>query len=462
MEFGITVLPEWAQAEGIERVLDNLQAAGATAVATSPYVMEPMADGAGSREPPADGGAGKVRLLDRPLWGRRSLHVRTAPSFIPDRALYEGLAYQPPAPDSLTEREGHVVADFIAAAKARGLKVHLQVQSAIPPGYRVQFGGPRPEDQPLGPDGAPVPDRVDLNASLAAPEILAYAAALAKDLARAYPQIDVLRIDWPEMPPYQFDALFFDFSPHAVAVAMEMGIDVARMRRDALALKAILTGGLTDGGLEEVVADPSPVRWYALLAERFAGVADLLVLKRRLPHDLVARWREALPASIGLLPQAFPPPFTIVSGFDFAAIAPLATEIGVKLYTMHWPMILRDWGTAMSGSAVSDRALAMALVALTGTGSGETSLDALVYPEPDVPHSAGDAAMAGKIAAARRAVAGRVPIAAFAHGYGPVDDVARRARVAFEAAEGRMWINRYGYLSDEKLAALGAIVRNER
>ena len=113
-----------------------------TAIATSPYVMEPAPDGEGGREPPADGGAGQVRLLDRALWGRRELWARTAPSFVADRTLYEGLRYQPEAPTDLTRSEGPKVGAFIAAAKARGLEVFLQVQAAIPPGYRVQFGGP--------------------------------------------------------------------------------------------------------------------------------------------------------------------------------------------------------------------------------------------------------------------------------------------------------------------------------
>ena len=82
---GITVMPEWIQVEGIEPVLDRLQRAGVTAIATSPYVMAPAPDGQGGREPPADGGAGKVRLLDRPLFGRRELWVQTAPSFEADR-----------------------------------------------------------------------------------------------------------------------------------------------------------------------------------------------------------------------------------------------------------------------------------------------------------------------------------------------------------------------------------------
>ena len=92
---GITVMPEWIQAEGVERVLDNLELAGANAVATSPYVMAPSSDPSAGREPPVDAGAGKVRLLDRDLWGKRELRCTTSPSFVPDRALYEGLRYQP-------------------------------------------------------------------------------------------------------------------------------------------------------------------------------------------------------------------------------------------------------------------------------------------------------------------------------------------------------------------------------
>jgi hypothetical protein len=87
------------------------------------------------------------------------------------------------------------------------------------------------------------------------------------------------------------------------------------------------------------------------------------------------------------------------------------------------------------------------------------AFEAVRYPEPHEAHPAGDAAMAAKIRAARAAVDDPAKIHAFAHGYGPVEDVARRARVAWEASGGRMWMNRYGYLSDEKLARLAEIVR---
>ena len=41
---GVTVMPEFFQNEGVDRVLDNLQKAGCNAFATSPYVMQPADD----------------------------------------------------------------------------------------------------------------------------------------------------------------------------------------------------------------------------------------------------------------------------------------------------------------------------------------------------------------------------------------------------------------------------------
>ena len=46
------------------------------------------------------------------------------------------------------------------------------------------------------------------------------------------------------------------------------------------------------------------------------------------------------------------------------------------------------------------------------------------------------------------------------HGYGPMDDFARRFRLVAESEADGVWINRYGYLSDEKLSTVGDIWRD--
>ena len=425
---GITVMPEWIQCEGIERVLDNLQIAGATAVATSPYVMAPSDAPDAGREPPLDAGAGRVRLLDRDLWGKRELRCVTAPSFVPDSALYQGLRYQPAAPTDLTQSEGPKVAAFIEAAEARGLEVHLQVQAAIPPGYRVQFGGPRPEDQPLLPDGRHHEGRVDKNGSLAAPEIQAYLRALLADLVRHYPTFDAIRLDWPEYPPYTLESWLFDFSGHAEAAARAKGHDIDGLRRTA----------------RHFLDDPARV-----LKDGLEPLAALGRFKADLAVDLLTAAKSVLPRGMKLVAHAFPPPWNRLSGLDYARVGRIADDIAVKLYTMHWPMMLEGYLARMGRL---DGEGAAAIQALFDTG--EAPLEDLRYPEPDEPHPVAAAAQARKIAEARR----QAPrIHAAAHAYGPIDDVMERARTAWQAADRRLWLNRYGYLSDAKLKALAGL-----
>ncbi|WDR05223.1 hypothetical protein PSQ90_13110 [Devosia rhodophyticola] len=123
---GVTVMPEYVQSEGAEAVLDRLVGQlGANQITTSPYVAAQTKPGEGLREPPADAGAGAVRLLDRPLWGAGAVYMRAAPSFVPDDALYARGSYAPQPADELTHTQGHLVGDFLGLAKRRGVETHF-------------------------------------------------------------------------------------------------------------------------------------------------------------------------------------------------------------------------------------------------------------------------------------------------------------------------------------------------
>ncbi len=463
---GITVLPEYIQSEGIDGVLHNLtRRARVNAVTISPYVMELADEKTGSREPPMDAGAGKVRLLDRPLFGKRELFVRTAPSFEPDLSLYRGLHYQPSPAADLTRKEGGVIERFIRAAHSAGVKVFFQVQAAIPPGYRVQFGGPREDDRARLPDGRIPSRRLANNGSLASPEIRGYSEALLRDLARAYPEIDGFRVDWPEYPPYFLDDVFLDFSGHARAAADRIGFDFESMRRAAGALYELLHGGLTDRHLRPW-AEADSARY--LLMETLIGQPALLEwlrFKSALVVELLRGFREALnaagAASKPLLANAFPPPFTLASGLDFARIAPHCAGASVKTYTMHWPMMLRFYGDVLKEAnlGLNETLLVRALLRVFDIvdNDGLHHLADYSYPEPDTPHPVGLGAQRRKIEQARLA-AGEMPIYALAHGYGPEEDFRRRLLVVHEAASRRVWVNRYGYLTDRKLDIIGEVV----
>ena len=43
------------------------------------------------------------------------------------------------------------------------------------------------------------------------------------------------------------------------------------------------------------------------------------------------------------------------------------------------------------------------------------------------------------------------------HGYGPDTDFHRRLKIVADSPAAGVWINRYGYLSDSKLASVGQL-----
>jgi hypothetical protein len=456
-------MPEYLQSETVDGVLDRLQEAGVNAVTTSPYVMELADESTGSREPPIDAGAGKVRLLDRPLWGKHELFVRTSPSFEPDKTLYEGLRYQPSKPDELTQHEGHVIDDLIAAAHQRDMRVYFQIMSVVPPGYRVQFGGPQDEDQPWMPDGAIPKRRVANNGCLASPHIIDYEHALIRDLCGRYPDLDGIRFDWPEYPPYSLDDMFVDFNDHVRSFAERKQMDFDAMKRAAESLYAKLHGGLTDESLA-AIADGDAGHFVSQRLSELDNIMELIVLKTLLSSELLAGFRqvmnEAGAEQMEMQPNAFPPPWNRISGFDFGLAAQHSQGVSVKLYGMHWAMMLRGYGDQLlaANPGISERLLVRALLVLLGIEDGDvsSSLSDYRYPAPDEPHPGGNEAQAHKIAQAQTS-AGDCPVYTLAHGYGPADDFERRMQVAWNASPHGIWLNRYGYLSDEKLKVVSAV-----
>ena len=89
------------------------------------------------------------------------------------------------------------------------------------------------------------------------------------------------------------------------------------------------------------------------------------------------------------------------------------------------------------------------------------------YPKPHEPHPIPDDCQARKIAqvcnavkdraAKDRAAPGRALVTPLVHGYGPHDDFCRRFQVVADSPADGVWINRYGYLSDAKLDAVGRL-----
>ncbi|MFH1572247.1 MAG: hypothetical protein ABIL09_29925 [Gemmatimonadota bacterium] len=453
---GITVLGDYLLNEGIDGILDNLvERAGATAVAVNPTVTAPAAAGQGSFQPPTDAGS-SPRLFDRPLWGQRALWVRSGPSYSPRPELYADTPYRPRPANDLTAAHGRLIGDFIDAALDRGLEVYFQVSGTRPPALRD-------EDHPLLPDGRRPEDRMADCGCLASGAIRAYVRAHVRDLLEAYPRITGFRPDWPEYPCYKLDEAFQDFGPAVAAWAGIHGFDFAAARDDALRLYRHLHGGLANRDLEDLAgADRGKVTQVALL-RRYPGVLEWLRLKAALSVDLLQGWRAALTEAGGadkrLSANAFMPPFTLATGFDFAGAGTCCDAASPKLYTMHWCAMVVFWGEVLRARnpGLDEALLVRALAQLFDLADAPWAerLSDYHYPEPDEPHPVPDGAQERKIGQALAEAGGRLAVTPLVHGYGPLDDFARRFRVVARSRAQGAWLNRYGYLSDAKLDAVG-------
>ena len=479
---GITVLADYLLSEGIDAVLDAIAGrAGATAVACNPTVTVPAAEGEGSFQPPIDGGT-SPRLFDRPLWGKRSLWVQAEPSYHPNPKYYHGLKYGPKGSGGLTDRYGHVIREFIDAAHRRGLEVYFQLPAAAPPGFTD-------EDAPRLPDGSVYQKRFARTASLASPDVVAYNRALVADLLAVYPDIDGIRPDWPEYPCYTLGELFTDFSPHAASETVRPAVGE---------LWDKLHGDLDDASAhwlrdELGVRPPGSRRAETRPAE---PVDHWLRLKSQYSLRLLSSWREALDDAGGrgvkLSANAFAPPFSDLTGMDFTGAASICDAVSPKLYTMHWLVIVWLWARELlaANPRLSETACVTAIAEDLGMApeGAALSLEDVRYPQPDEPHRVPSAMQTEAVAAAVHAAAdssgaavsgpaaadngsgaadntpgaaGRGPalVTPIVHGYGPSDDVRKRFEIAASTAADGVWVNRYGYLSDEKLDAIGGINR---
>jgi hypothetical protein len=147
---------------------------------------------------------------------------------------------------------------------------------------------------------------------------------------------------------------------------------------------------------------------------------------------------------------------------DFDAVSDYADSINMKLYTMHWPQMVHFYAEeliAHNDQPLNETALITAISNLFDFEDGRrgTTLDDYLYPPPNRPHRAGPQAQLRKIKQAQSETEGRANLYPVVHGYGPLDDFENRLHVAWDSGAPGIWVNRYCYLGEDKIAAIGRL-----
>lgn len=425
-------------------------------VALCPRISVPSNKGEGEWAPPDDAGA-SVREFDRYLWGKKSLRLRSGPVFINDRSDNRKSGYPTSVPNDLTFCFKTLLPDFIEEARKRGLLVYLQVGATSVPTLLDQ-------DKPRLPNGEMPTRRMANVACLASPRVEDHIGRYVRALLDSFPSITGLRIDWPELPCYTLGETFQDFSASTEQFAMRTGFNFTEIRAAAQRLWTKLHGGLSNGDLDRLATlpetgGPALTAWWP----EDPLIASWLELKRALSRHVIGIWREAIDAcrpDVELSANAFIPPFSDLTGFDYGSMAGLADAVSPKLYTMHWLQLARFWNNALTiaNPGVDSRLLTQALARFwqLDPPPGDAGSDHFRYPEPWEPHAVSNRVMTRNLARAREQTPSSVALTPIVHGYGPLDDFSRRFRLACRPDVASVWVNRYGYLSDQKLDVIGS------
>lgn len=465
---GIVLTAAEVQVEGLNAVLDRIAATGATAIGPTLGVFAPAEPGQGRREPPLDV-AGAARLLDRPLWGQRELVLQGYASRPVDPALWADVSYPPP-PLAPPELRVDVVQQIIDGGHARGLSVHLQLSPytlpGAPGGQSAESGhaqGPV-GDRPLRIDGSVAERVVAGHGCLNNPRVRALGLARLRQAAQDYPTIDGLSLDWAEYTCYFLEDAFTCVCAHCRQAALAQGYDWERIERDTRALWEWLHH-LTAADLTALAG---PEGWPAALVGGLLarpGVADLLRFKAATVAGVVAELRAALDAAgggaVALEAHAFPPPWNLLTGADYGRLGRIAQVLRTKLFTFHWPMIVHWWSESLLAWNPGLSEVAVLRAVLAGLDlplppdEHRTGLADWGMPRPDEPHPITVAGLTRKLDQAV-AQADGAPVLAYLHSYRPAAEFRAVLAAAAASTVAGCWVQRYGYLSDEKLAVLRA------
>ncbi len=463
---GIVLTTAEIAAEGLDTVLDAVASTGANALSTSLGILWPGRPGDGVREPPLDV-AGAARLLDRPLWGQRELYLKGASPYAADAALWAGIAYPPPALAPPAHRQD-IPRQIIDGAWQRGLAAHIQVSPYTLPGAP---GGQSPQsghssgtvqDRPVRIDGQVAERIVAGHGCLNNPQVRALGRARILEAAQHYGDVDGIFLDWAEYTTYFLEDTFACCCEHCRAAALAAGYPWAEMIDNTKALWNRLHH-LTNADLQAAIAAPAWPFAFAGSATDYPGFTALQHSKATTVVAALTDLRATLDQAgydVPLEANGFAPPWNSFTGMDYHRVGQVAAATRCKLFTFHWPMITRWWAESLlAWNPTLDQSLVLRAVTAcldlpAPPDEQRQTLADYGMPHPTQPHPITMAALTRKLNQAAAQAGTGAPCQAYLHSYRPAAEFAAVLQAAAASNARGCWVQRYGYLSDEKLAII--------
>lgn len=453
---GIVVEPANVQSEGLDQVYGNLQSVETDAICLWPWLLEPAEDGGGNRIPDLHMDGWK-RLLSRPLWGKGELTVRSYLAYDPDPRLYSDSPYQPPpaAPAGLDREIPH---RMIEEAHMRGMQTHIGINPLLPPDLHD-------DDLPVRIDGIPSqPPFVSRIACLNNDRVRHYALAAVEDLLRHYPNADGLVLDWVEFGAYRLKDHFTCFCDYCEREAQAAGIDWELIKREVSVLWDWLHR-LKPQSLESSISLLDNPSGLEILLTNYPGWTQFLKFKAECVVAFYQRVRQRMD-SLGLQEtilsaRGWCPPWNRSSGMDYRALAGVCDAITPKLFTFDHAAMPRWYGETIQGwnPELSESQILDALIVWMNLPDNIERRSFANYhiPAPADEHPTRLEAYQDRLDEVIDQVNGKALCYPISHSYLPESQWKRMLTLIRDSRVDGMWINMYGYLSDDKLSILKQI-----
>jgi hypothetical protein len=171
---------------------------------------------------------------------------------------------------------------------------------------------------------------------------------------------------------------------------------------------------------------------------------------------------EAGAAGVALGLNGFAPPWTLVTGMEYGEVHQVVQATRCKLFTFHWPMIVNWWSSSLLAwnPGLEEGAVMRAVQAVLDLppppDEHRRTLAEYGMPRPDEPHPIAMEALTRKINQAIQQ-SGSEQCLAYVHSYRPAAEFARVLEAVLASDAPGCWVQRYGYLSDEKLAIMRSV-----
>lgn len=436
------------QSEGMQRVFDNLAFMRCKAIVIPPVVSEPVAAGQGTRIPVLHVD-GYRRKLDRPVFGRRELYMRSYRVFPPKAALYANTPYRPGYQEVPASLNPHLPFEIARQARQLGMEIYVQIAPCVVPGLLAG-------DRPRYPDGTvPEPPQVSMYGSPAAPAVRDYGKALALDTLDRFPFVDGLFLDWAEFGAYGFRDLFAGFDGHVAREAERLGFDWPRIASGITALWERLHH-LSEGDLQ-----PAETALKEMFDENEAWSgwselkANIIVSFYREVRQLL---NEAGHGPVRLIARGWPPPWNAMSGLAYERLTDVCQAVTPKLFAFDYCALPRWYGKVLQAwnPSLSEQTILDAIVNWLDMVDDLSSRKFSDYHIPDA-----EEAQPMDVDHYRRRVkevvtkiSRRALVQPFAHAHMPIAMWQRMVEMLDEECEDGVWIQMYSYLSDTKLNIL--------